>query len=320
MKVYDKDDEKLADDYVGRFDISDLVHYQPPANGHKIIGLFGQCNGRFHLFIQSMPSNDETRQLPMYTFDGPCRYSRNDSNAVGHLTMLNADCIYSTWKIRIRRISSYFAPHERQHWNRQYKAAQTIFGGCPQSIVSQGTIKLAHKALYGRKLRGNQNGQLHHADDLRKLIFADPVTGQIKPCVYTYVIDDHTWRFSETGHKFFIDYASKHALLANVSESVRYAGEFHARPKHGWDQADDEWELVFDNGSGTYAPTAELLANLQELLEFNFPGLNVLTYDFKDPHLKESVERLKAEMKRRKHSSSTVSQLVAPHQPVISNE
>jgi hypothetical protein len=130
------------------------------------------------------------------------------------------------------------------------------------------------------------------------------------------VIDNSTWRFSETGQQFFTDFASKHAMLANCSKYVRYAGEFHLRPKHGWNRCDDEWELVFDNGSGTYAPSADLLENLKDLLLYNFPGLNVVTYDFKDPALKESVEQLKAVMKRQKHIAPTLNQLVGCFQPV----
>ncbi|CAF4356872.1 unnamed protein product, partial [Rotaria sordida] len=79
----------------------------------------------------------------------------------------------------------------------------------------------------------------------------------------------------------------KHALLANASDHVCYAGEFHPRPKFGWENLTDEWELVFDNGSGTYVPNSNLLSNLKELFIFNFPGLNVLVYDHKDPHFKK---------------------------------
>jgi hypothetical protein len=39
---------------------------------------------------------------------------------------------------------------------------------------------------------------------------------------------------------------------------VRYAGEFHPRPKYGWERWNDEWELVFNNGSGTYSPDAKV--------------------------------------------------------------
>jgi len=213
----------------------------------------------------------------------------------------------------MRRISFFFNPHERQYWNKDYKAAQNIFGNCPISIASQNTIKLAHKALYGQTLKHNENGQLNSADDLWKLIFSDRTTQCIKPCVYTYIIDDNKWRFSETNAQFFADFASKHALLANGSEYVRYAGEFHPRPKYGWDRWDDEWELVFDNGSGTYTPKADLLINLKELLLFNFPGLNVVTYDYKDPQLKESVQELKNAVKRYKNSTITVEQLLLTH-------
>jgi hypothetical protein len=60
--------------------------------------------------------------------------------------------------------------------------------------------------------------------------------------------------------------------LANCSECVRYAGEFHLRPKFGWNRMDDQWEIMFDNASGAY-----LLFNLKKLLLFNFPGLNIIT-------------------------------------------
>ncbi|CAF4867032.1 unnamed protein product, partial [Rotaria sp. Silwood1] len=156
----------------------------------------------------------------------------------------------------------------------------------------------------------HENGQITNADDLWKLVFADRTTQCIKPCIYTYVIDDNTWRFSETDVQFFADLASKHALLANGSEYVRYAGEFHPRPKYGWDKCDDEWELVFDNGSGTYSPNPDLLINLKELLLFNFPGLNIVTYEYKDPRLKESVTQLKREMEKYKHNTTTIQHLV----------
>jgi len=98
--------------------------------------------------------------------------------------------------------------------------------------------------------------------------------------------------------------------LANCSEYVRYAGEFHPRPKYGWKRWDDEWELVFDNGSGTYSPEADLLMNLKELLSFNFPGLNIVTYDYKDPRLKESMEDLKNSIDNYQNSTTTIQQLV----------
>ncbi|CAF3161443.1 unnamed protein product [Rotaria sp. Silwood2] len=308
VKIYDKDDEKILDDYIGEFEVLNLINYHPPPKGHEIIGPLNYHSGYFHLSIHSMKSSEDTKHLPPYTFDGPCRYSRHDSFAIGRLTMLNTNCVYSTWKIHLRRISLFFKPHERQHWNTKYKAAQTIFGNYPASLASLTTIKLAHKALYGQTLKHHEKGQLTNADDLWKFVFSNRTTQRIKPCIYTYIIDDNTWRFSETDVQLFADLASKHALLANGSEYVRYAGEFHTRPKYGWDRCDDEWELVFDNGSGTYAPNLDLLINLKELLLFNFPGLNIVTHDYKDSRLKESVTELKHAIEEYKNSATTVEQ------------
>lgn len=318
--LFDKDDEKLIDDYIGQFEILNLINYHAPIGGHDIIDLAGHQKGHFHLSVQSIKSSEESKRLPRYTFDGLCRYFRHDSLAIGRLTMLNADCVYSTWKIQMKRISVFFPPHERQHWNRQYHVAKMIFGGCLLSLATKNALKLAHKTLYGRTLKHNENGRLNTADDLWKLVFVDQTIQQIKPCVYAYVIDDHTWRFSETGHRFFTEIASKHALLANGSEYVRYAGEFHPRPKYGWNRCDEEWELVFDNGSGTYAPTAGLLENLKELLLFNFPGLNVVTYDYKDPKLKDSMEQLKIAMEKDKDSTVAINQLISRLRPFTTIE
>ncbi|UJR32840.1 hypothetical protein I4U23_020302 [Adineta vaga] len=310
VKVYDKDDDTVNDDYIGQFEILNLINYHAPPKGHEIRGTLNHLNGYFHLSIHSMPSSDETKLLPRYTFDGPCRYFRHDSFAVGRLTMLNADCVYSTWKIRMRRISVFFNPDDRQHWNKKYRAAQAIFGNSPLTLASQSTIKLAHKVLFGQAIKNTETGIVTTAEDLWTTIFTDRTTKMIQPCIYSYVIDDHTWRFSETDDAFFADFASKHALLANCSEYVRYAGEFHPRPKHGWNKCDDEWELVFDNGSGTYTPAKNLLNNLKELLIFNFPGLNIVTYDHDDPQLKESIEDLKRATKYYPNSSMTIENLV----------
>jgi hypothetical protein len=320
VKLYDKEDGTLTDDYIGQFLIENLINYNPPLEGHKIVGALGQDNGRFHLSIRSMKSSEDSKQLPPYTFDGPCRYFRHNSVSMGRLTMVNTDCIYSTWKIPMRRLSFFFPPDGRQHWNRKHTAARAIFGDCALSYASRSTFKLAHKVLYGRTLKHNEHGRLDNADDVWKHIFYDKIAKRMKPCIYTYVIDDNTWRFSEAGNQFFTDFASKHVLLANCSEHVRYAGEFHLRPKYGWDKRDDEWELVFDNESGTYAPKADLLVNLKELLLFNFPGLNIVTFDYRDPKLKESIELVKIAIKNYKNITPTIDQLISHYRPIISNK
>lgn len=125
-----------------------------------------------------------------------------------------------------------------------------------------------------------------------------PFSNRIKPAIYTYIIsaEDSSFRFSETGAAFFVDFASKHALHSNCATTVRYSGEFHPRPAGGWDafnsDVDDgevEWELVVDNNSGTYSPDPKGLQDLKRLLEYNFPGFGIVALDYKEEALKESV-------------------------------
>lgn len=126
-----------------------------------------------------------------------------------------------------------------------------------------------------------------------------PFVHRIKPALYTYVIsvDDDSFRFSETGARFLVNMASKHALHSNCADTVRYSGEFHPRPEGGWDKFSDDmrdedvrWELVIDNNSGTYAPDKTLLPKLKQLMEYNFPVFNVVALDYKDPELQRSSE------------------------------
>jgi len=239
---------------------------------------------------------------PPYSFDGPIRFSRHSSPAVGHLTNLNDQRLYSTWKMFIKGVPIFFGDLT-QHWNVKYKAAQTIFGRTPASLAVRSSIQVGHRMLYARSTN-NGFGLIEKPADLFQ-IFADGVGSKsvtahrVKPAVYTYVIavEDSSFRFSETGAAFFVDFASKHALHANCSESVRYSGEFHPRPEGGWakfsDDCPDElvnWELVIDNNSGTYSPDKDVLPILKELLEYNFPGFGIVALDHEDPMLKESRE------------------------------
>ena len=126
-----------------------------------------------------------------------------------------------------------------------------------------------------------------------------PFAHRVKPAVYTYIIavEDDSFRFSETGAAFFVDFASKHALHSNCAPAVRYSGEFHPRPAGGWENFSDDtpdeavkWELVIDNNSGTYGPDPLMLPDLKELLEYNFPGFTIYAWDREDPRLVHSRE------------------------------
>lgn len=192
-----------------------------------------------------------------------------------------------------------------QPWNHDYKAAQSIFQG-PTSIVVRSGIQAGHRLLYSRST-SNGFGTIEKAGDILNLLQGGErkndegkkFVHRVKPAVYTYIIsaEDDSFRFSETGAAFFVDFASKHALHSNCAQKVRYSGEFHPRPQGGWANFHDEtpddqvkWELVIDNNSGTYAPDAKMLPALKALLEYNFPGFGIFALDHGDEDLKSSRE------------------------------
>lgn len=241
-----------------------------------------------------------------YLFDGPVHYSRHSSPTVGALTKLRDSRLYSTWKIYIKGIRRIFGD-QVQHWSRDYKAAQAIFQG-PTSIALRSGIQAGHRLLYARSV-SNTFGVIQSTEDVftlfrggRRRSSIDGTVSyahRIKPAVYTYIIstDDDSFRFSETGAAFFVDFVSKHALHSNCATSVRYSGEFHPRPVDGWARFSDamrdeevKWEIVIDNNSGTYSPDPALLPKVKEIIELNFPGCRVVALRHDDPELRASTE------------------------------
>lgn len=375
VKVYDKDENQYLDDYIGKFKITDA--YVGGVREMPITSLLGKDHGKFFIEVISKPA--QPPYAPAYMFDGPCRYTIHLSPAVGAFTAKTTSARrYSTWKIHIKGIQLFFG-NQRQHWNREYRAAQAIFSG-PLSLTVKAPIIAGHRLLYARttanrtgilydaegfwslfrarmdpshlqglaRLAGVQSGeQPHdlcpacqnplgdtHGPECTGAHFPDDIPSEpgartnistggrvpsdaefgavanlastvgphehvhrIKPAVYTYIIDEDTFRFSETGAAFFLDFASKHALHSSCAEEVRYAGEFHPRPACGWANFNDDipdhevdWELWIDNGSGTYAPSADLLDTLRQLLLYNWPELRVRVFDFRDEEQKRSIQ------------------------------
>ena len=301
VQVYNKIDGRTADDSIGELEISDLAHYRVSSSGSLLLSSSGQHTGRFHLTIHLTEASADSQRLPRCTFDGPVRYSRYDSISTSPLNAINDDCINSIWTVHLRRVSCFFPSGRRQKWNRLHKPARDL-------LSNYSTVPIPHSTV-----NRSESGRITSASDLWKWIFFDRENEQIQPRIFNYVIDDATWQFSETGHQFFGASANKHILLANCSEFVCFAGEFHLRPKFGWNRLDGEWELVFDNASGTYSPDADLLINLKELLLFNFPGLNVITCDYKDPMLKDSIEQLELAVQMYKHKISRTRKTVRTH-------
>ncbi|KAH9483458.1 hypothetical protein JR316_0002926 [Psilocybe cubensis] len=303
IKVMDKDEGSMTDGYIGKAKTS----VNAGARELEITGpLLRRSRGTIWVKIESTPSSDEQPFQYPYLFDGPIRFSRHYSPTVGKLTNLEGDArLYSTWKMYLKGIPLFFGD-VYQPWNKSYKAAQSIFQG-PTSVAVRSGIQAGHRMLYARTA-SNGFGVIESAADVLQLLHggasrpgsnAPAHPSRVKPAVYTYIIssEDDSFRFSETGAAFFVDFASKHALHSNCAEKVRYSGEFHPRPQGGWacfsdDVPDDQvhWELVIDNNSGTYAPDKTMLPALQKLLEYNFPGFGIFALDHGDEELKKSRE------------------------------
>ncbi|KAI0081495.1 hypothetical protein K474DRAFT_1688703 [Panus rudis PR-1116 ss-1] len=302
IDVLDKDNGTVTDDYIGTAEV------KISSTGTKELTLEGPSlrrnRGTMWVKIETVPATAAHPHIHPYTFDGPIRYSRHFSPTVGILAKMEDTHLYSTWKMFLRGVP-LFMGDSVQPWNKNYKAAQTIFQG-PASVAVKSTIQAAHRMLYARQTT-NGFGVINNTHDVITILHGGrPDSGtshRVKPAVYTYIIsiDDDSFRFSETGAAFFVDFASKHALHANCAEAVRYSGEFHPRPEGGWENFDDsipddqvQWELVIDNNSGTYSPDPTGLASLKELFEYNFPQFKVHAFDFNDPRLAQSRDACRA--------------------------
>jgi hypothetical protein len=130
--------------------------------------------------------------------------------------------------------------------------------------------------------------------------------------IFTYVLMlDGLMRFTETGKEFGIDLLSKHTMHSDVNVYVAFSGEFFirrlAKPNKSATARDQEthpaedipggppnelapndpkeYELIIDNDSGTYRPKGDLLSDLKEFLNDNFPGIHLVVKECTDKDL-----------------------------------
>lgn len=166
------------------------------------------------------------------------------------------------------------------------------------------------------------------SEDLTRL-FLDLVHYAEGGRIFTYVLTlDAHWRFTETGKEFGIDLLSKHTMHSDVSIYVAYTGEFFVRrikhhhstlsqqstssSSHTSEQPEAQqersltpsstdpshYELIMDNDSGTYRPSAKCLPALKEFMSANLPGLKINTLDCQADA--KRIGKLKDEKRERK--------------------
>lgn len=189
---------------------------------------------------------------------------------------------FRTYVLFLKGITKIFGG-KRQGWNKNYAAAKKIFGRGPQAAVIRGAIHLQHAELYRHGFLKTEEGVLttgNAGSQFLRLIDFGLRDGRRR--FYTYVILPDRMRFCESGAQMFKDFMSKHAMHADAARDVVYSGEFTVVDKG----QGNGYLLVIDNNSGTYAPSKDDLPLLQQLMQFNFPDIEIKAVDFNDPQLK----------------------------------
>eukprot|EP00873_Tetraselmis_striata_P001664 jgi/Tetstr1/421928/TSEL_012827.t1 len=204
--------------------------------------------------------------------------------------------VYTVYEVDLHHVDDIFKG-SRAGWNREYRAAQMIFGDTPDAYAIRAAVQGQHQWLYNN-IPSPETGAISGGSQLLQLFGFGKRTGKRRS--YTYVVVEapqeqkylisgsrYLFRFSETGIKLAKDYLSKHAMHAGGAEEVVFAGEFHVKDEGG------EYTLLLDNNSGTYAPSNEMLPALATVFLRNFEDLKVLALDRESPELKEIVAQLK---------------------------
>ncbi|TID27843.1 C2-like protein [Venturia nashicola] len=198
-------------------------------------------------------------------------------------------------------------------------------------ILSKG-LHHQHARVYNFD-RSTEYGSFPEPSKQSTLKFLDLVHWDKGGRIFTYVLTlDSLFRFTETGKEFGIDFLSKHTMHSDVSIYIAFSGEFFVRRlKHKHRKSPDEpgeseesaqnqshppasiedgsseseppkdpehYELVIDNDSGTYRPNADLLPLLKKFLEFNLPGLHIITLDCQKDA--DRQQRMKKEQREKK--------------------
>ena len=191
---------------------------------------------------------------------------------------------FNCYEIKLHYIPEVFG-NVKQYWNRDYHNAKQIFGkGAICQMVRQ-TIRMQHQSLYREGIFRTNVTTLNTAKQFFDLLDHSSV--------FTYVITNSSFNFSETSPSFVKDMMSKHASHSNCKSWVRYSGEFHIGTRDTPDGALEK-VLVMDNNSGTYSPKSRYLYLLQTLFMVNFPDIKIEVYDYADPALKLSLEKMKS--------------------------
>jgi len=288
-----------------------LVHKSRLSGRGKKVGYL-RVAVRWEL-IPSNGGNDSMLYLPLPALS--CLVSTNTGSGILKSVLDNGTVVaikpFRTYNLDLWDVDNIFKGL-RKGWNKDYDAAQQIYGKGPSSMALRAGMRAQYSMVYEKNPNGNSctlrnieglRGlydmlQVNHMTDVKKSksdIFLGNSTEKWNEDVsprYTYTImPDSRMYFSRTGKDTMQDLLSKHALTSNVGEEVVYCGEFFFDTKSAGAVETNRVGLVIDNNSGTFGPPKARLGMLQLLMEMNFgTECEVRALDREDPLLEELVK------------------------------
>lgn len=198
---------------------------------------------------------------------------------------------YRTYSLRLRCVKWVFQGYTKG-WNKEYKAAQKIYGTSLSSKSVRAALKLQNFMAYSNDMV-NSHCAVHEVSGLASLHkLLQSYYAEYAATRYTYVImPDSHMHFSVTSKDLATDFLSKHALHAGAAPAVTYSGEFFFDRRSRRATATGTPALVVDNNSGTFAPPGGKLHLLKLLLQLNFgTEMPILALDRGDPLLRRLSE------------------------------
>mmetsp|Transcript_6915 Transcript_6915/g.13797 ORF Transcript_6915/g.13797 Transcript_6915/m.13797 type:complete len:484 (-) Transcript_6915:129-1580(-) len=200
---------------------------------------------------------------------------------------------FNTYQLNLWEVNAVF-DYSVCNWSETYRKGQRIYGPGLSCAMVRAGIRMQHRWLYSKNDSEGGYFHIYHVEGMEELFrVLDYGRVEGRSVRYTYVImPDGIMHFSETSKKTGQDLLSKHALHANCSKEVIYAGEMfidlHSERFHRTKLP----ALIIDNNSGTFAPTPSKLLNLRALLELNLGHrYPVFALDRDDERLKTWFEQ-----------------------------
>mmetsp|Transcript_48074 Transcript_48074/g.88573 ORF Transcript_48074/g.88573 Transcript_48074/m.88573 type:complete len:482 (-) Transcript_48074:150-1595(-) len=251
-----------------------LPVYRQGTTVHGEIEVSIQCAG-----VTDMDEAREIQQLVV----APAKMYRNRTAGIVNLLEGGSLAMFKTYIVALHGVAAAFQDEYCCDYDKEH---EVVFSKTAQGLALRTSFTAQHASLF----RESSIYPGHHVEMFTMLNSGDflrMIKGGLRDGnrrVYTYVILDEGWFFSETGIQVGKDTLSKHVVLANAAAKVRFAGTFRLCM-----DSDDAPVLVFDNDSGTYRPNGTTIPIVEHVLGSNLPGLGVKGLNVLQPQPEDTL-------------------------------